>query len=58
MTDPITFGWSGRRVGLSPTEKRRLYTAHAKSCRSPDTENPADAGFLIGNGHNLPFPDD
>ena len=29
MTAPTASGWSGRRVGLSPTEKRRLFTAHA-----------------------------
>jgi hypothetical protein len=31
MTAPIASGWSGRRVGLAPTGKRRLFTAHAKS---------------------------
>ena len=28
MTAPIASGWSGRRVGLAPTGKRRLSTAH------------------------------
>jgi hypothetical protein len=28
---PVASGWSGRRVGLAPTGKRRLVTAHAKS---------------------------
>src|SRR5208337_4055479 len=28
MTAPVAFGWSGRRVGLAPTGKRRLLTAH------------------------------
>ena len=28
MTAPITSGWSGCRVGLPPTGKRRLVTAH------------------------------
>ena len=28
MTAPIASGWSGRRVGLAPTGKRRLVTAH------------------------------
>jgi hypothetical protein len=25
---PAASGWSGRQVGLAPTEKRRLVTAH------------------------------
>src|ERR1700733_805196 len=31
MTAPIASGWSGCRVGLAPTGKRRLCTAHADS---------------------------
>jgi len=31
VTAPIASGWSGCRVGLAPTGKRRLFTAHAKS---------------------------
>jgi len=31
MTAPVASGWSGCRVGLAPTGKRRLCTAHAKS---------------------------
>ncbi len=31
MTAPIASGWSGRRVGLAPTGKRRLSTAHTRS---------------------------
>src|SRR5712664_1953361 len=31
MTAPVASGWSGCRVGLAPTGKRRLSTAHAKS---------------------------
>jgi hypothetical protein len=31
MTAPIASGWCGCRVGLAPTGKRRLCTAHAKS---------------------------
>jgi len=34
MTAPVASGWSVRRVGLSPTGKRRLLTAHANSGRS------------------------
>jgi hypothetical protein len=33
MTAPVASGWSGCRVGLTPTGKRRLATAHAMSCR-------------------------
>ena len=28
---PVASGWSGRRVGLAPTGKRRLVTAHGRS---------------------------
>jgi hypothetical protein len=31
MTAPVASGWSGCRVGLAPTGKRRLSTAHATS---------------------------
>jgi hypothetical protein len=31
MTAPIASGWSGFRVGLAPTGKRRLFTAHTLS---------------------------
>jgi pentatricopeptide repeat protein len=31
MTAPVASGWSGRRVGFTPTGKRRLSTAHATS---------------------------
>ena len=31
MTAPVASGWSGCRVGLAPTGKRRLFTAHATS---------------------------
>jgi len=37
MTAPVASGWSGCRVGLTPTGKRRLYTAHTQvrhCCRS------------------------
>ena len=34
MTAPVASGWSVRRVGLAPTGKRRLLTAHANSSRS------------------------
>jgi hypothetical protein len=31
MTAPVASGWSGCRVGLAPTGKRRLFTAHARN---------------------------
>src|ERR1700677_3286128 len=34
MTAPVASGWSVRRVGLAPTGKRRLLTAHAKNSHS------------------------
>jgi hypothetical protein len=34
MTAPVASGWSICRVGLAPTGKRRLITAHARSGRS------------------------
>src|SRR5438067_1781905 len=30
---PVASGWSVRRVGLAPTGKRRLSTAHTQCCR-------------------------
>jgi hypothetical protein len=30
---PVASGWSRRRVGLAPTGKRRLFTAHTRSGR-------------------------
>jgi hypothetical protein len=38
MTAPVASGWSGRRVGLTPTGKRRLSTAHGHSCRAGQGE--------------------
>ena len=35
MTAPVDSGWSVRRVGLAPTGKRRLLTAHANTGHSP-----------------------
>ena len=40
MTAPIASGWSGCRVGLAPTGKRRLSTAHTLSGHKP-SRNPA-----------------
>ena len=51
MPAPVASGWSGRRVGLAPTGKRRLSTAHTQSglstlengppapCRCPRASN-------------------
>ena len=36
MTAPIASGWSVCRMGLAPTGKRRLYTAH-RNCRHLST---------------------
>lgn len=33
MTAPVASGWSGCRVGLTPTGKRRLSTAHTQNGR-------------------------
>ena len=38
MTAPVASGWSGCRVGLAPTGKRRLFTAHATSGHSQQLE--------------------
>ena len=35
MPAPVASGWSGRRVGLAPTGKRRLLTAHVASRAFP-----------------------
>ncbi|HWY14985.1 MAG TPA: hypothetical protein VNX86_07600, partial [Rhizomicrobium sp.] len=45
MTAPVASGWSVRRVGLAPTGKRRLLTAHANSGHSADG---------VANGSNQP----
>src|SRR5271167_1029184 len=36
MPAPVASGWSGCRVGLAPTGKRRLVTAHTQSRRSQE----------------------
>src|SRR3979409_52001 len=35
LAAPVASGWSDCRVGLVPTEKRRLSTAHTRSIRHP-----------------------
>src|SRR4030088_2407198 len=39
MTAPIASGWSDCRVGLAPTGKRRLCTAHTHNGRRSDHAN-------------------
>ena len=39
MTAPIASGWSGCRVGLAPTGKRRLFTAHGRNGHCADIAN-------------------
>src|SRR5499427_72532 len=36
LAAPAASGWSDRRVGLAPTGKRRLVTAHTRCRHSPD----------------------
>jgi hypothetical protein len=38
MTTPVASGWSGCRVGLAPTGKRRLFTAHTQLGHKPAAE--------------------
>src|SRR5208282_6457409 len=56
MPAPVASGWSGCRVGLAPTGKRRLVTAHPHSGHLPDVQRvcrppAADAG---GGDRRLP----
>ena len=43
MTAPVASGWSGCRVGLAPTGKRRLVTAHTLFYQSVFNTRGADA---------------
>jgi len=45
MTAPVASGWSGGRVGLTPTGKRRLVTAHTRSRHSLPAFVPKDIGI-------------
>src|SRR5271166_3028611 len=40
MTAPVASGWSSRRVGLAPTGKRRLATAHTQSRQTIPIASP------------------
>ena len=57
MTAPIASGWSGCRVGLAPTGKRRLFTAHANNglmhCSKLDFYSTAVRHFSAGRGATL-----
>src|SRR5208337_3826523 len=46
MTAPVASGWSVRRVGLAPTGKRRLLTAHANNGRSTTACRTCDKDSL------------
>ncbi len=42
MTAPVASGWSIRRVGFTPTGKRRLITAHTRSSRRAALKRPIE----------------
>jgi len=44
VTAPVASGWSGCRVGLAPTGKRRLFTAHTRCGPSDRQEAVAQSG--------------
>jgi hypothetical protein len=46
MTAPIASGWSGCRVGFTPTEKRRLPTAHATTFTEELSSSQSDRGSV------------
>ena len=48
---PVASGWSGCRVGLAPTGKRRLITAHTLCCPS---SSPRQRQQCSGSGHSRP----
>jgi hypothetical protein len=48
MTAPIASGWSGCRVGLAPTGKRRLVTVHANIRHRRGESKEAVALLSIG----------
>ena len=56
ITTPVASGWSTCRVGLSPTGKRRLITAHTHTGRSHCPK--ADARGGAARNYNPPqYPD-
>jgi hypothetical protein len=46
MTAPIASGWSDCRVGLAPTGKRRLFTAHTQKPTFIETLASLYANFI------------
>jgi hypothetical protein len=48
MTAPVASGWSGCRVGLAPTGKRRLCTAHAKKQTHAPQQTASLFDHLVG----------
>ena len=56
MTAPIASGWSGCRVGLAPTGKRRLVTAHTQSRHSND-DTLTSKGKNFSTGTRASFED-
>src|SRR5271154_2523422 len=50
MTAPVASGWSGCRVGFTPTGKRRLFTAHATSRHSALRQKMPLFDDLVGAG--------
>src|SRR5207253_5013393 len=50
MTAPIASGWSVCRVGLAPTGKRRLSTAHARTGLMHRGKQPRSFDHLVGAG--------
>jgi hypothetical protein len=48
LTAPVASGWSIRRVGLAPTGKRRLGTAHTHPGRHEPNQAVANCSFRAG----------
>jgi hypothetical protein len=56
MTAPVASGWSGCRVGLTPTGKRRLFTAHTlighrEAAGSLLAKSPTQIGKVAFSNH-------
>src|SRR5258708_25779563 len=45
MTAPVASGWSACQVGLAPTGKRRLVTAHTQHGHCPDQRRNNELGY-------------
>src|SRR6202790_3087355 len=50
MPAPVASGWSGCRVGLAPTGKRRLVTAHTQRRPSADHFHSHATFQIVTNG--------